>query len=31
VIQDGLKTSYEKAKEYIKNLKIQKRYLRDVY
>lgn len=31
VIQEGLKTSYEKAKEYIKNLKIQKRYLQDVY
>ena len=31
VIQEGLKTSYEKAKEYIKNLKTQKRYLRDVY
>jgi sulfite reductase (NADPH) flavoprotein alpha-component len=31
VIQEELKTSYEKAKEYIKNLKTQKRYLRDVY
>ena len=31
IIQEELKTSYDKAKDYIKNLKREKRYLKDVY